>query len=479
MTSGPEMSGDRGPAGATLDPFFRPDSVAVVGASERRTSSGGAVLRSLANAGFAGEIVPVNPKGGEIQGFPARASLRDVEPPADLAVVVVRPDLILDVVRDAAASGHRNLLILPGGFAEAGAEGIAREKELRRLTEAAGITVAGPNCAGLIHLDAGFPFAATFLRDLPPGGGIAFISQSGAIAEELIAAANDRNLAVGTIVSVGNAVHLGIEDYLDYLGARERCTCVLLYVEAIADRERFKRVARRVAARKPIVAFIGGRTAVGAEAARNHTGAEAIGEDEAEAFCRDCGMIRVNSLRRMMLAAKGFGFYPEGIGRRVLLLSNSGGPGVITTDRIADEGLEMPPLPGALSARLRADLPGEAAVANPVDLLADAREERFGATLDAALEAAAGVYDAILMIHVVPFMVEADPVIDALAARAASAGLPLFHSMMGTLPGKDGWFSRMEKAGVPMFNDVEEMAEAAGILARYPAVRRSLTGAAE
>ncbi len=228
MTDAPEMSGDRGPAGATLDPFFRPDSVAVVGASERKTSSGGAVLRSLTNAGFAGEIVPVNPKGGEIQGFPARASLRDVEPPADLAVVVVRPDLILDVVRDAAASGHRNLLILPGGFAEAGAEGIAREKELRRLTEAAGITVAGPNCAGLIHLDAGFPFAATFLRDLPPGGGIAFISQSGAIAEELIAAANDRNLAVGTIVSVGNAVHLGIEDYLDYLGARDRCTCVLL-----------------------------------------------------------------------------------------------------------------------------------------------------------------------------------------------------------------------------------------------------------
>lgn len=465
-----------------LSPFFAPRSIAVVGAGERPSSSGGAVLQNLVNARFDGRIVPVNPKGGTIFGHPAVASLTDIEEPCDLAVIVIRPDLIPRAVADAAASGHTHLLILPGGFSEAGPDGEARDAEVRDLAARAGITVAGPNCAGIIHLDPARPFAATFLRDLPPGpsakGGVAVISQSGALAEEMIAKANDRQttggLPISTIVSVGNAMHLGVEDYLAHLGALDDVSAVLLYIESVGDEARFAEIARSVAARKPVVALIGGRSAEGARAVKAHTGGTAKGEAAIDRFCQDCGLLRVESLRRFILAAKGFGAFPQGLGRRALILSNSGGPGVLATDRAALEGLELPALPKAMASALGAALPGEASVANPIDLLADAREDRFGLTLEAAIEHA-GAFDAILGIHVVPFMVDAAPVIDRLADLAPSAPIPMMHAMMGTLPGQAEWFATMESAGVPMFNDVEAMAETAGLLARYPAIKAGLT----
>lgn len=465
--------------GRDLAPFFAPASVAVVGAAERPTSSGGAVLQNLRISGYDGAIVPVNPRGGEMFGLSVRRALSELSRPADLAVIVIRPDLILDAVREAAATGHKHLLILPGGFAEAGAEGRARDQALRGLAAEAGITIAGPNCAGIIHLGATRRFGATFLRDMPPGGGLAFVSQSGALAEEVIARANVDRLPVGTVVSVGNAMHLGVEDYLEHLGRDPQVATVLLYIESIEDPRRFRRIARAVAATKPVVTLIGGATGPGGRAAAAHTGATVNDDAAMAAFCDDCGMIRVRSLRSLLLAAKGFGFFPQGMGRRALILSNSGGPGVLCSDRATAEGLELPPLSNALAATLRAAMPGEASIANPLDLLADAREDRFGLTLDAALDAAPGTFDAILMIHVVPFMVEAGPIIERLATRARVAGLPILHSMMGTLPDRPAWSRTMEAAGVPMFDDAEAMAEAAGLLARYPAARARAATAGE
>ncbi len=464
-----------------LTPFFAPTSVAVVGAGERPTSSGGAVLQNLRISGFAGEIVPVNPKGGEMFGLAVRKSLRELNEPADLAVIVIRPDLILEAVREAAATGHRDLIILPGGFAEAGEAGKARDRELRQLIAAHGLTVVGPNCAGIIHLPAGARFAATFLRDMPPGpnarGAIAFITQSGALGEEAIAAAHGLGIPLGSLVSVGNAVQLAVTDYLDYLGADPAISAILLYIESVDDLDRFRRVAQRVAAEKPVVALIGGRTVPGARAAAAHTGAPAQDDREMDALAAECGLLRVKSLRRLLLAAKGFGAFPRGFGRRVLVLSNSGGPGVLCTDRAAAEDLDLVPLPAAMAAALRAALPGEASVANPLDLLADAREDRFGLTLETAIREGGGAFDAILGIHVVPFMVDAGPVIERLAAMASRVPVPFLHSMMGTLPGKAAWFAALERAGVPVFNDIEAMAECAGLLARYPALRESARAA--
>ena len=452
----------------SLSAFLNPVSVAIVGAGDRPTSSGGAVLRNLIKSGYKGRIVPVNPKGGELLGLPVVASLSAVAPACDLAVVVVRPDLILEVVREAAASGHRNLLILPGGFAEGGEEGKARDRDLRALARQHGLTVAGPNCAGLIDLlRPEAPYAATFFRDLPRGGNVALISQSGAIAEEAIGSSHAMAIPLASIVSVGNAMQLGLADYLEHYGADPACRCILLYAESFGDTPRFQALARGIAARKPVVVLVGGRTLAGREAAFRHTGSRAMTDAEAEAFCAASGMVRVTSLRALMLAGKAFALHSGGIGPRVLLLSNSGGPGVLATDRCAEAGLALPAIPQPLAERLHAIYPPEAVVANPLDLLADAREDRFGATLETVLTMARDAYDAILMIHVVPFMVDAGAVIARLAQLSRGAGIPIMHSMMGTLEHKWEWMLRMEQAGVPMFDNVEDMAEAAALLARY------------
>jgi acetyltransferase len=252
---------------------------------------------------------------------------------------------------------------------------------------------------------------------------------------------------------------------------------VLLYIESVEDAARFAAISARVAKQKPVVALIGGRTQAGAAAANLHTGAAAMDEAAAIAFAARAALLRVTSLRQLLLAAKGFGAFPQGFGRRVFVLSNSGGPGVLCTDEAAAQGLTLPPLPASMAARLRAELPQEAAIANPVDLLADAREERFAFTLETAIAEGARAFDAILGIHIVPFMVDASPIIDRLAAMAPSVPIPTMHSMMGTLPHKAEWFAKMEAAGVPTFNSVEEMAECAGLLARYPAIKAAAHGA--
>ncbi|HEX7953449.1 MAG TPA: CoA-binding protein [Burkholderiales bacterium] len=456
------------PARSAIGHFLNPRSIAVVGAGERPSSSGGAVLRNLATSGFSGRIVPVNPKGGEINGLKAAVSLRQMQGQVDLVAVLVRPDAILDVVTEAADTGHTNILILPGGFAEAGANGRARDLALRELALARGLTIGGPNCAGVINLlDPKAPFAATFFRAMPRGGPVAMISQSGAIIEEAIDASHAGNIPLGAVVSVGNSMHLGIIEYLEELGRDARCRAILLYVESFGDAVRFGEAARAAVKSKPVIALIGGRTAAGRDAAFRHTGSRPGDDAATDDFCQRCGIVRVRSLRSLLLAGKAFGAFPRGIGKRVLLLSNSGGPGVLAADQATQEGLALPELPAALVEKLSGFLPGEASIANPLDLLADARADRFSATLAAALEAAPGNFDAILMIHVVPFMVEAGAIVDALAAICKVAKLPIMHCMMGTLEDRQGWFERMEQAGVPTFRDAEDMCTAAGLLMRH------------
>jgi len=456
------------PAKTAIGSFLNPRSIAVVGAGERATSSGGAVLRNLRRSGYTGRIVPVNAKGGEIDGLKVAVSLKDMDAPVDLVAVLVRSDSIIDVINEAADTGHKNFLILPGGFAEAGESGRRRDTDLRELCKARGLTIGGPNCAGVINmLDPQAPFAATFFRAMPKGGGVAMISQSGAVVEEAIDASHRFNIPLGAVVSVGNGMQLGIIEYLEELGRDERCTAILLYIESFDDAARFGEAARGAAKTKPVIALTGGRTPAGREAAFRHTGSRPADDAATEEFCRRSGIVRVKSLRRLLLAGKAFGALPHGIGKRVLLLSNSGGPGVLAADQATDEGLLLPELPPAMSDKLRGFLPAEASIANPLDLLADARADRFTATLAAALDAAPGNFDAILMIHVVPFMVDAGAVVAALAELCKSAQLPILHSMMGTLEQKDEWFERMEHAGVPTFKDAEEMCIAAGLLMRH------------
>jgi acetyltransferase len=461
-----------------MQTVLKPASVAIAGASERETSAGGAVLKNLRRSGFVGRVVPVNPRGGTTFGLATAKSLADVSPPCDLSVIAVRPDLILEAVREGVASGHRNFLILPGGFQEAGEEGMQRDRELHQYASEHDLLVLGPNCAGLVNmLDPQAPFSASFLRDLPFRGiqpqapAIAFISQSGAIAEELIASSHAMKFPLGCVVSVGNGMHAGLIDYIQGIAADPNCRAILFYAESVGDHDRFVSAIRPIAERLAVVGLIAGATRSGAAAAKLHTGSNALTDEAAEQLCRQAGVIRVTSMRRMLLAAKALSFHPRGVGPRALILSNSGGPGVLAADRCELEGFSLAPLPIRLAGELTAALPAEAAIANPLDLLADAREDRFAAALRSALRHGVGHYDVIFMIHVVPFMVDAAPVIDALAAIAQDAPIPILHSMMGTLPDRVQWFEKMERAGVPMFDNAEEMISAAHALLRFRVAR--------
>jgi acetyltransferase len=459
-----------------LDPFYRPRSIAIVGAGDRPTSTGGAVLQMLQRGGYDGRLFPVNPKGGEGFGLSFAKSLAELPQPADLCIIVIRPEAILEAVEDAAATGHRNILVLPGGFAEAGETGRARDAQLRRLIQAHGLRVAGPNCAGIIRKSKDSCMAATFLRSIPPGGNVALLSQSGAVAEEMIAAANRLALPLGTVVSVGNEVQISVTDHMDYLATQDECEAVLLYAESIEDPLRFRASARRLAARKPVAMLMSGRTATGQRAATAHTGAVPNADDAIDAFLKECGILRVASLRELMLAAKGFGFFPGGLGKRFLIMSNAGGPGVLATDRVILEGGQMPPLPGPMADALRRRLPPEGSVANPLDLLADAREDRFGAVLEEFIRHGRDAFDAVLGIHVVPFMIDPVPVVEQIAGTMSASGTPMMHTLMGSLPERGQLQARLEAAGIPHFADIEEMAACAALLARYPALREAAQG---
>ncbi|GEQ98887.1 hypothetical protein JCM17844_25240 [Iodidimonas gelatinilytica] len=236
-----------------LTPFFAPRSVAVVGASARPTSSGGAVLHMMQKAGYKGKLVPVNPKGGTLLGIEALPSLRALDAPVDLVVIAIRPDFIVDAVREAADTGHRHILILPGGFQEAGEDGQARQAILDDLAREKGLIIAGPNCGGIIHLGKESRLAATFFRDLPPGGPLAFVSQSGALAEEVIAHAQIQNIPIGTVVSVGNSMHLGVEDHLVHLGKDPDISAILLYLESARDMEALAETAQKLSKTKPLL----------------------------------------------------------------------------------------------------------------------------------------------------------------------------------------------------------------------------------
>lgn len=456
-----------------LDSFFKPRSVAVLGAGERATSSGGAVLKSLKKANFNGQVIPVNPKGGEVFGLKVAKSLHELDQPADLAVIVIRSEKIPDAVRAAAETGHKNIMILPGGFSEAGAEGAAREQEIREIADQAGITVVGPNCAGIISLADGHRFAATFLSDLPSGGGAAFISQSGALAGEVIAKSRRMHIPLGTVVTVGNAMHLPIEAYLEYLGHDDDVNSVLLYLESVRDLDRLVKNAAEISRDKPVVALMPGRTEEARRATRAHTGMAALPVDETDRICREAGILRVRSLRELLLAAKGFGQFPAGFGPRTLFLSNSGGPGVLATDCGITEGLSLPDPPPELARALSEILPGEASLNNPLDIVADAREDRFAETFDLTLRHGADSYDSILVIHVSPVMVDMAAIVEALAERIENCHLPVMYSMMGTLKDGAAWFDRLEAAGCPTFDNAEDMAMTAALMARYHAIKNA------
>jgi len=364
--------------------LLAPRSIAVVGAGRSPQGIGRQVLDNLVAGGFPGPLYPVNPQARRIAGLRAFPRLAEVPDDVDLVVVAVPAEAVAGVVREAALRRGRGIVVISAGFAEAGREGAARERALVELARRHGMRVVGPNCLGVVNTAPNVRLNATFAPSVPEPGPIGFLSQSGALGVAILARARELGLGISTFVSVGNKADVSGNDLLQFWEDDPATQVVLLYLESFGNPRKFARIARRVSARKPIVAVKSGRTRSGIRGAASHTGALASRDVAVDALFRQVGVIRVDGLEELFDVAQLLAGAALPRGRRVAVVGNSGGPGILTADACETAGLEVPELSPGTRKRLARLLPG-AALANPVDLLAGADADDFERALDLVL----------------------------------------------------------------------------------------------
>jgi acetyl coenzyme A synthetase (ADP forming)-like protein len=414
---------------SSLEPFFAPETVAVVGASPRRGSIGGELFRNILRGEFEGVAYPVNRDGKSVAGVRAYSSVDEIGAPVDLAVVCLPGSAVLPAAEEALAAGVRALCVVSAGFAEIGGEGVTRQEQLVALVRAHGARLLGPNCLGIAV--AAPRLNATFgPRALPPGN-VGFSSQSGALGLAVLERAAERRLGLSAFVSVGNKADISSNDLLEYWQDDPRTDVVLLYLESFGNPRKFARVARRVARTKPIVAMKAGRTSAGARAASSHTAALAGSEAAVDALFDQAGVLRVDTLEDLLDVTGLLAGQPLPRGRSVGVLTNAGGLGILCADACEAAGLTLPALSDETVAELRKVLPAEASVSNPVDMLGSA----VGTTYERAvpiLLADAGL-DAVIVLFVPPVVAGADEVADAVASaveRVGAVGKPVLVSII-------------------------------------------------
>jgi acetate---CoA ligase (ADP-forming) len=406
---------------AAMGAMLAPRAVAVVGASRDRGTVGGRVFHNLLAAGFQGPVYPVNPRAEVVQSVLAYPSVGDIPGPVDLAVVAVPAAAVVDVARACADKGARGLVVMSAGFAETGPEGAARQQQLLRVCRDAGMRLIGPNCLGIVNTAPDVSLDATFGPLLPERGRVGFLSQSGALGLAIIDYANALGLGLSSFVSVGNKADISGNDLLNYWEEDAGTAVALLYLESFGNPRKFARVARRVGHSKPIVAVKSGRSAAGARASSSHTGALLAGSDvTVDALFRQAGVIRTDTLAELFDVATLLANQPLPAGRRVAIVTNAGGPGILCADACEAGGLAVPPLSEGLRQRLAAFLPAEASTANPVDLLAAAPPAHYRRAVELVL--AGGEADALIVIFIPPLAT--DPAAVAAAIRGAVAAVP-------------------------------------------------------
>jgi acetyl coenzyme A synthetase (ADP forming)-like protein len=407
-------------AAAALRAFLAPRSVAVIGASRRRGGVAGELFHNLLAAGFNGPVYPVNPKASVVQSVLAYKSVLDVPGPVNLAVLVVPASAVVPAARECATKGVRAIVVISAGFAETGPEGAQRQQELLAVCRGAGMRLIGPNCLGIVNTDPQVGLDATFGPLVPMPGRVGFLSQSGALGLAIIDYANALGLGLSSFVSVGNKADISSNDLLSYWEQDERTGLVLLYLESFGNPRKFARIARRVARTKPVLAVKSGRSAAGARATSSHTGALLAASDvTVDALFHQAGVIRTDTLGELFDVASLLANQPIPAGRRVGIVTNAGGPGIMCADACDAGGLQVVELSQRLQASLAEGLPAEAAVANPVDMLAAAPPEHYRRTVE--LVAASGEVDAVIAIFIPPLRTGPAQVARAIRDAAATA----------------------------------------------------------
>ncbi len=457
-----------------LRAFFRPRGVAVIGASTRPAALGYAVARNLLQGGYEGAVHLVNPKGGTLFGRPLYPSVRQVPDPVELAVVIVPAAAVPRVLEEVGQRGIRAAIVQSGGFAEVGAEGQALQTALLQTARRYGLRVLGPNCIGI--LDPHRKFNTTFLPPPPPKpGGVAFLSQSGALAAALLDWSYPRDEGFSLIVSTGNQADLTWADLLPWAAQDPATRVVLVYVESPPDRAAVEAL-RAAALHKPVVVLQAGRTQAGQRAAASHTAALAGSQALARAAYRRAAALLAPDTRTALAWARALEARdaPRGRLQHIAVLTNAGGPGVLATDALAERGFHLAQLSDEVQRDLRAFLPPAASVANPVDMLASASPEDYARGLEALL--AAAEVDGVLLILPPPPGHSTGAVARAVIPVMQAQAKPVVVALMGgrLTPEAEAHF---RAAGLPVFPFPEEAAAALDAWARAQ-TRREAAGKA-
>ena len=362
-----------------IESIMSPRSIAVVGATNRAGSVGQAVFHNLLSAGFEGILYPVNPKARHVKGVKAYPRLGDIPDEVDLAVIIVPPGLVKQVLEEAGRKQVKGAVVITAGFKEIGGQGVELERSLTAVAREYGIRMVGPNCLGIINNNAKVRMNASFAQKMPKAGNIAFISQSGALCTAVLDYADGRNIGFSKFISFGNKADVNEIDLLHYLKEDQDTQVILMYLEDITHGREFLETAREITwkARKPMLAIKSGRSVEGARAAASHTGSLAGSDSTYDAIFQQSGIQRVEGVNELFHYAQAFASQPVPKGNRIAIVTNAGGPGIMATDAAIRHNLSIAPLSEKTRAELKKTLPPTASIQNPVDIIGDATHERY------------------------------------------------------------------------------------------------------
>jgi acetyltransferase len=452
------------PRQAGLDAIFRPRSVAVIGAGREPGGIGRTVFEGLLGYGFEGTVYPVNPKATQVRSVRAWPSVEAIPEPVDMAVICVPVQHVQAVAEQCARKGVKGLVVITAGFREVGGEGEEKERRLLELVRSSGMRMVGPNCMGVINTEPAVHLHATFTKRTAEHGVISFMSQSGALGEGVLEHVAAHQIGLSKFVSLGNRADVSPNDLLEQWGEDPLTEVVLMYVESFGNPRNFIRIASEVARRKPVLVVKSGRTSAGARAARSHTGSLAESEQAVEAMLRQCGVIRIKNVQELFDTASAFAAQPLPKGRRVAIVTNGGGPGIMATDALVGAGLSLAELSEPTKAALKKLLPDEASVQNPVDMIAGAGAETYREAC--RLVAADEAVDAMMVIHVSIDDSVGEAVARGILDGVKAPGKTVVCCLFGA-PADAPAFAVLSRGGVPTYTFPENAAVSLAHLAHY------------
>jgi acetyltransferase len=446
----------------SLEMFFRPKSIAIIGASDHPLSIPNRIMTNLMEHGFKGPIYPVHPSKPFIRNFTAFKSIEEVPGEVDLAHVIVRNTMVPDIVRACGRKGVKGVIINTSGFKETGDKGAALEAEVKRAGREAGVRIWGPNCQGCMNSDPEAPLYANFTFARMRPGHISICAQGGGVAELINNHLAESGIGFRMYASNGNACDVSIPEIIAYWNEDPGTRCIVLHAESFADPGEFLRVLSRVD--KPILALKSGTSEIGARAVSSHTGGLMRGDASTDLIFEKAGVMRFRSAQEICEAAQAFATQKPPKGRRVAMLTNTGSLAIMATDEGVPLGIEMPDPSEATREKLKSTLMGIASLHNPVDMMATAGPEHFAGAVDALL--ADENFDLLLVTMVTPFFVDTEGVAREIVRVASAHEKPVLLEVLTN----DRWASTLEilhKGGLPTFYFPESAARAVAALCRY------------